>query len=115
MPEPIFMTIATALVTKAVGGLYDVVKAKLGGHKSDAAALEAAVAGGPESDEVARLAEVLERAERADPVFAARLHKEWAEVAVRQRAHDGGVTNQITGHVNGNVVQARDIHGGVTF
>jgi hypothetical protein len=27
----------------------------------------------------------------------------------------GSVTNQITGNVSGRVIQARDIHGGVTF
>jgi hypothetical protein len=55
------------------------------------------------------LSETLERAAEADPGFGAELR---AHHAVTQT---GRVTNQISGTVHGNVVQAGDIQGGIRF
>ncbi len=47
--------------------------------------------------------------------FAADLRAIWGHVLTQQRADNGGVVNGITGTVTGNVLQARDIEGGVSF
>lgn len=65
--------------------------------------------------EVHVLSEELARAESSDPQFAADLRAVWGYVSTRQRADNGGVVNGITGTVGGNVLQARDIGGGVSF
>ncbi|HJP75073.1 MAG TPA: hypothetical protein VJ914_12435 [Pseudonocardiaceae bacterium] len=112
MPEPMLIAIATTLATKAAGSLFDLVKAKLGkrGGK-DVAVLDAAVAAGPESAEVGQLAEVLDVARQEDPGFAEQLRTEWRAV----QAGTGDVSQWVSGKVSGNVVQARDIQGGITF
>ncbi|WP_026422551.1 hypothetical protein [Actinokineospora inagensis] len=115
MPEPVMVSIAAAVAGKSVGALYELVKAKLG-RKADAAAVLVAADGkDPGSTEVTALATELETAERADPDFAERLRDQWAVDAARLHADQGGVVNQITGNVSGKVLQARDIHGGVSF
>jgi hypothetical protein len=108
MPEPILISIATALATKAATGLYDLVKKKFSKDPKAAAELEAAQPDKPET--IAAVAERLEAAEQADPEFAAALRAEWT-----QHADNGGVNNQISGTVHGKVVQARDIHGNISF
>jgi hypothetical protein len=110
MPEPILVSIATALATKAATGLYDLVKKKFSRDPEDTRALEAAEAAPGEAEPITALAERLEAAERADPEFARQLRDGWA-----QHAETGGVVNQVSGTVHGKVVQARDIHGNITF
>lgn len=112
MPEPMLIAIATTLATKAAGSLFDLVKAKLSKRGSkDVAVLDAAVQAGPESPEVSQLAEVLDVAQHEDPGFAGQLRTEWRAV----QAGSGSVSQSVSGMVSGNVVQARDIQGGVTF
>lgn len=113
MVEPIMTAVATALATKAATGLYDLVKKAFARNPKDAAALAAATGAEPDSPQVAALAESLAAADAADPEFAATLRAEWARVS--QHADHGGVTNQVSGTVTGNVVQARDIHGNISF
>jgi hypothetical protein len=108
MPEPILMSIASALATKAVTGLYDLVKKKFSKDPKAVAELEAADPDRPET--ITAVARRLETAELADPEFSSALRGEWA-----QQASSGGVTNQITGTVHGKVVQARDIHGDISL
>jgi hypothetical protein len=108
MPEPILISIATALATKAATGLYDLVKKKFAKDPQALAELEAASPEQPETIEA--VAERLESARQADPDFAAALTAEWT-----QHATGGGVNNQISGTVHGKVVQARDIHGDISF
>jgi hypothetical protein len=115
MVDTILVTMAGALVTKAVGGFFDLVKDKLARRHEDAAALESAVAAGPGSEDVLALARVLERAEQEDAAFGARLRAGWAQFVAEQRVEDNRVTNQVTGRVSGKVVQARDIQGGVSM
>jgi hypothetical protein len=110
MPEPILLSIATALATKAATGLYDLVKRKFGKDPEATMALEAATGAPEEAEPIRVLADRLEAAERADPEFARELRAGWA-----QHAETGGVVNQIAGTVLGKVVQARDIHGNISF
>lgn len=111
MPEPILVAIAAALAGKSVGNLYDLVKKKFASRKQAAAALEAAQGATPDSAEVLALSEHLAEAADADPEFAAALRATWAQIS----ASSGGVVNQVSGTVQGNLVQARDIQGGITF
>lgn len=110
MPEPILISIATALATKAATGLYDLVKNRFSKDPEATKALEAAEAAPGEAEPIKALAERLAVAEGADPAFAEALRTGWA-----QHAESGGVINQVTGTVHGNVVQARDIHGNISF
>ena len=109
MPEPILVAIAAALAAKSAGNLYDLVKKKFAARKEATAALEAATGAAPDSPEVHTLADHLADATATDPEFADALHATWAS------ASTGGVVNQVSGTVSGNIVQARDIQGGITF
>jgi hypothetical protein len=113
--EPILVSIAAALAAKSIGSLYDLVKGKFAKRAEARAALEAAQGATPDSTEVAALAEHLADAAGEDPAFDQRLRETWQATVVEQRADRGGTTNQITGDVHGRVVQARDMHGDVTF
>jgi hypothetical protein len=116
MVEPILVSIATTLATKAAGSLYDLVRKAFTRHRPAAVAeLEAAKDAAPDSAPVRVLAERLAEVSAADPEFASQLRAEWARVDVSQQADNGGVTNSITGSVTGKVVQARDIQGGISF
>ena len=110
MPEPILVTIAAALAGKSVGNLYDLVRKKFADRKQAVAALEAARGTAPDSPEVHVLSEHLAEA-TTDPTFAATLYATWAQLS----ATSGGVVNQASGTVHGNLVQARDIKGNITF
>jgi hypothetical protein len=54
------------------------------------------------------------RAMDGDPAFAAMLPRLWHDASVELCAVEGGVVNVFTGSGR-NVVQARDIQGGVSF
>ncbi|HEX5401009.1 MAG TPA: hypothetical protein VFX16_01760 [Pseudonocardiaceae bacterium] len=113
MVEPILISIATALATKAAGGLYDLVRAAFRRRPDAAKELEAAVGAEPDSAPIHALATRLAQVEAEDPEFAGQLRATWA--AVSQHAEGDGVTNQISGPVSGRVVQARDITGDINF
>jgi hypothetical protein len=105
MPDTVLVEIAAALAAKASDSLYDLVRNAFKGRKKAVQALDAADGAAPDSPQVVALARELELAETRDQRFAERLRAEWS----------GGVVNRITGTVTGNVVQARDIHGDITF
>lgn len=111
MPEPVLVAIAAALAGKSVGNLYDLVKKKFAHHKPAAAALDAAQGTEPNSPEVHTLSEHLAHAATTDPDFAATLQATWTQLSPTT----GAVANHASGTIHGNLVQARDIQGGVTF
>lgn len=113
MVEPILISIATTLATKAAGSLYDLVRSAFRGRPDATTELEAAAGAEPDSAPIHALATRLAQVEAEDPEFASQLRAAWAEVS--QQADHGGVNNQITGSVSGKVVQARDIHGNINF
>lgn len=115
MVDPILTAVATTLATKAATGLYDLVKKAFSRHPKAEAALVVAEGAAPDSPQVAVLADTLAEVEKADPEFGVALRAEWAKVSTTQTADRGGVTNHISGNVSGNVVQARDISGGISF
>lgn len=113
MPEPILVSIATTLVTKAAGTLFDLVKDKLAKRgKADSAALDSALRDGAGAAEIRRLAQALESAERDDQDFARKLRAEWVRISVTQRADNSAVANQIAGNVTGPVTTAVHFHAG---
>jgi hypothetical protein len=104
MTDPILMSVATALATKAATGLYELVKQKFGRHPERARALEAAEGKPAGSAEVATLAEALAAAGREDPAFAQQL----------RAATRVDVRNVVSGTVSGHVVQvAGDVQGNI--
>ncbi|WP_410611575.1 hypothetical protein [Amycolatopsis sp. lyj-109] len=113
MPEPVLVSMAAAAAARAVVGLYTLIKAKFADDPDASAVLMAAEGAAEGSPQVRDLADVLEAKQAADPAFGDRLRAEWA--AAGQQAETGGVTNQVSGSVGGNVVQARDIGGDITF
>ena len=113
MPDVILAEIAAALAAKASGSLYDLVKNKFKGRKPALDALAAASSAAADSPQVVALAKELEMAEAYDGEFSSQLRAAWT--AISGHASRGGVTNNLTGSVKGNVVQARDIHGNITF
>ena len=115
VPEPVLVSIAAAVAGRAVASLYQLIKAKFADDPDASAVLEAAEGAAAESKEVGELAAALEKEEGADPAFGEQLREEWDRVAVEQNAGSGGLANQVSGQVGGNVVQARDIHGGISF
>ncbi|MBB5957573.1 hypothetical protein FHS29_004168 [Saccharothrix tamanrassetensis] len=112
MPEPVLVSIAASLATRAVAGLYELVRARFAGDPAAIAALTAAEGAPPDSPQVHALGEVLGRAAATDPRFGEELRRAHEQAGVAQT---GRVTNQISGTVHGNVLQAGDIQGGVSF
>jgi hypothetical protein len=108
MPEPVLISIAAALASRSIVGLYKLVKAKFAHDPEATAVLEAAEGAGDGSPEVKQLQDRLTAARDTDPVFAEQLRREWERGS-------GGVVNTISGTVSGKVVQARDIHGDISF
>ncbi|MGH3909081.1 MAG: hypothetical protein ACRDTE_33625 [Pseudonocardiaceae bacterium] len=115
MPEPVLVSIAAALAGKSASTLYEVVRRKFARSPEATTVLEEALGSAPYSPQVQALSAELDRAERADPEFASDLRAVWGQVSVQQRADSDGVANQVSGTVSGNVIQARDIDGGVSF
>ena len=102
MTDPIWMSVATALATKAAGSLFDLVKKRFSKNPERARALESASGAAADSAEVGTLAEALAATEREEPGFGAELRAAMTKVDVRN----------VVGPVTGNVVQiAGDMTG----
>jgi hypothetical protein len=67
-----------------------------------------------DADSIRALAQALVADSRRDPQAAAQL-RHWLVAAEQTLSEDNRVINTITGEVRGNVLQARDIHGDITF
>ncbi|GAA1283448.1 hypothetical protein [Saccharothrix xinjiangensis] len=116
MPEPVLLSIAALLATRAVSGLYELVRARFADDPAATAALTAAEGAAEDSPQVRVLGDVLERTAAADPGFEDELRRAHAEAVREGRVNQAGrVTNNISGTVHGNVLQAGDIQGGVSF
>lgn len=120
MADPVTVAIAAAVAGKLAEGISDagrtalaaltrLVRRKMRGDPDGSAALEAAAARPDDAALVARLAAALDEECARDAAFRAELTILWTA------ARDGGVANTIKGSVHGPVVQARDVHGGITF
>ena len=122
--EPMLTEIATALATKAVTGVYDLVKAKFAKNRPAQAEIAAAVEEPDDPRRIEALATLLAEAERTDPEFGAALRAQWAVTIHNETIHNETIHNQqpsspdVTNTVSGNVaklVQARDIHGNISL
>ncbi|MFY1673436.1 hypothetical protein ACN27G_26300 [Plantactinospora sp. WMMB334] len=69
----------------------------------------------PSRDAARTLAELLNREARRDPAFGAELRTRWEQANAAVAAGPDGVANSVSGNVGGPVVQARDIHGAISF
>jgi hypothetical protein len=113
VPELVLIEITAALAAKTAESVYELVRDKFKGRRKALAALEAADGADQDSPQVVALAEELATAEPRDAQFREQLRAQWA--AVQGQAFDGCVANTIGGMVTGNVVQARDITGDISF
>ena len=124
MPDPVMIAIAVALATNAVEGLSHagrsafaaltrVVRDKLGGSPQTRALL---IADAGDDTGIRRFAAALERAATADGDFDRELRRRWASLRDEPAITvQGDVVNRVSGDVRGSVVQARDVHGGISF
>lgn len=96
-------------------GLYKLVKKKFSDDPEATAVLEATEGAAEDTPAMKKFQEKLVAAQTKDPTFAKELHDEWERVQAANLAETDGVVNSVTGSVSGNVVQARDIQGGITF
>ncbi|MEV6622519.1 hypothetical protein AB0M83_40455 [Amycolatopsis sp. NPDC051106] len=115
MPEPVLISIAAALASRSVISLYKLVKKKFSDDPEATAVLEAAEGVAEDTPAIKKLRDKISEAQSKDPEFAKELHNEWERVRVENQAETGGVVNSVTGSVSGNVVQAREIQGGISF
>ncbi|WP_329013007.1 hypothetical protein OG271_03650 [Micromonospora rifamycinica] len=123
MDDPILTAIAVTLATRAVEGLTDAGREALAslmrlvrGKATDHRALRASLAAEPASaegdDRAAGLRRALVDAAARDPGFDQELCRRW-ETFHQTTVRSDAVTNTVSGHVTGPVVQACDISGGV--
>ncbi|MEV6632217.1 hypothetical protein AB0M54_15840 [Actinoplanes sp. NPDC051470] len=128
--QELMTTIAVTLATKtaeglAAGGraafeaLARLVRLRFEDRTSTQAALdEAEEDAGTDSandDRIETLRQELAQAVADDPAFEVELRDRWRALSPHLNASEGGVINTATGTVEGNVVQARDVHGGISF
>lgn len=69
----------------------------------------------PSEDAARALADLLDREARHDPAFDAEFRIRWERTDAAVAAGPDSVANSISGNVSGPVVQARDVHGGISF
>ncbi|HEX4830573.1 MAG TPA: hypothetical protein VH478_05710 [Trebonia sp.] len=98
---------------EAIGRLVAGLRERFRGRAESRGALEISLES-PE-DPVAResLASVLREHMERDPEFGEWLARAWAEIAPGGAADASNSANVISGTVQGNVVQARDVHGDI--
>lgn len=125
MADPIMLAAVTALVTwtttelatggrVAVSSLMQFLRQRFRPAPDSAEVLEGTLTD-PTPARLERLAEMLEREASRDPSFGAELRARLTRTGEVVRATSGDVANVVSGDVHGPVVQARDIHGGISF
>lgn len=77
--------------------------------------LAQATGGAPPPETARRLAALLEREALRDPAFDVEFRARFAQVRAVVASQSGNVTNTVSGEIGGSVVQARDVHGGISF
>ncbi|MEV0326950.1 hypothetical protein AB0H63_10950 [Micromonospora echinospora] len=123
--DPLLLAAATTLVAwtttelaqngrVAVSALIDFLRDRFRREPEAREAIEAALHQ-PSPDAARLLAELLHREALRDPAFGAEFHTRWEQADKAVAASLGGVANSISGDVSGPVVQARDVHGGISF
>ena len=129
--QELLTTVAVTLATKtaeglAAGGraafeaLVRMVRRRFGDSESappDSAQAALAETGIdlPRDARIGILRRALAQAIADDPGFEAELRDLWQELSPHLGAGTGNTINNVSGAVSGNVVQARDVHGGISF
>ncbi|WP_328341167.1 hypothetical protein [Micromonospora sp. NBC_00421] len=123
--DPIMVTAATTLVAwttteiaeggrLAVSALTDFLRDRFR-REPEARKVIEGVLHQPSPDNARTLALLLDREARRDPAFGAEFQERWKQANAAVAAGRDSVTNSISGDVSGPVVQARDVHGGISF
>ena len=124
--QELLTTIAVTLATKtaeglAAGGraafeaLARLVRRRFEDRTAAQAALDEAETCSAKDVRIEILRQALAQAVADDPAFEAELRDRWRALSPHLNASEGGVINSVSGTVEGNVVQARDVHGGISF
>jgi hypothetical protein len=122
----ILTAVALAMATKAVEGLTEggkaafaalakLVRERFKRRASAQTALTEAEADPSDESRIQYLRDELAQTAADDPEFDRELRRLWRDVSSHSTANTGGVVNTVSGSVAGNVVQARDVHGGISF
>ncbi|MEV6370168.1 hypothetical protein AB0L86_25105 [Micromonospora musae] len=125
MDDSLMLAAATTLVAwattelaqgarSAVSGLTEFLRHRFRHEQAALQTVEVALRH-PTTDPVQRLAALLERETLRDPAFDAEFRARFAQVEAIVAANPGDVTNTVSGDVSGPLVQARDVHGGISF
>jgi hypothetical protein len=123
--EDIVGAVALTLATGAAAGLTEggktafaalvgLVRRRFQGRESAQAAL-VGTESATEDTHLKSLRDELAQATAEDPIFDKELRRHWGELRSHLTADAGGVVNNLSGSVEGNAVQARDVHGGISF
>ena len=124
--EDILTAVALTLATRAVEGLAEggkaafaalarLVRRRFQGHASAQAILTEAEADPADEARIQALQEELAQTTADDPAFDHELRRLWHDLGPYLATNADGVVNSLSGSVGGNVVQARDVHGGISF
>lgn len=125
MTDPFLDSLAAALAgqaatalgaagTKAVEKVRELIRHRSAQDPETQAALEAAEQPTAEEPAIQALAQRLDRAADQDEEFGRQLRAEGAAVHHEINASGQSVVNTISGNAE-KVIQAREIHGGITF
>ncbi|BCL16053.1 hypothetical protein [Micromonospora sagamiensis] len=123
--DPLMATAATTLAAwtttelaqggrLAVSALIDFLRDRFRREPEAREAIEG-VLQQPSPDAARRLTEVLDREALRDPAFRTEFQARWERADAAVAAGPGSVANSVSGDVSGPVVQARDVHGGISF
>lgn len=99
----------------AFQGLVGLVRRRFQSDPAAQEALEAAEADPSDAERLDQLRAALDRLAAEDPAFGAELRSLWRDLQPHLTASSGGTINTVSGNVSGNVVQARDVQGGISF
>ena len=126
-PDELAMAVAATVATvsteaavasggRAVGALVRLVRDRLGRRRGDEDALQDAIEHPEDRQRIAALADALLSAMADDPALAARLREALPlnAAAAAPVTADGGAVNHFSGSA-ATVVQARDVHGGISL
>ncbi|MEU7573372.1 hypothetical protein [Micromonospora sp. NPDC049240] len=125
MDDPLMLAAATTVVTwattevaqgarTALADLTRLLRRRFRHEPSASQAVDVALRQ-PTPEAVRRFAALLQEEASRDPAFDAAFRERFARVEAALTANPGDVTNTVFGDVGGSAVQARDVHGGITF
>lgn len=124
--DPVSISALVTVLTKLYDGALDrageqtwdtltgLVHKLFGRRSTPAQAIERLDAHPGDPEAINALAHTLTTAAAQNPEAAQQLHV-WLTTAQQTHLDQNNTTNTITGTVHGKVVQARDIHGNITF